>query len=376
MRIGQILTSARDGGLEKTVLQTCVGLRSRGHDVSVYALLPDNPGAEDFRAQGIPFRSFGARNRGLTGVVSTAAAIPRLAGRLRRDRIDMVVVHDFFPAFAGRLAARLARVPLEIAVLHSTYEWLGPRARVLDRLLANGTDAFVAVSEAAREARLAWGGYDPAKIRVIHNGIDPGRFHPDPAARERIRAEFGIPSDALLAGSVGVVRESKRQTDLVNALVGAMASRRNLHLLLVGSTRPHEEAYARELERALERLPAERVHRTGNRTDIPAILAALDFYAAPSESEGFGLALVEALLTGLPVVASSIPAHLEIAEGNPAVAFHSPRDPEALGALVARLLDASAQGRPSGRDAVAAAFSEERMIERWSELVQALGKRP
>lgn len=373
MRIAQIVTSVRDGGLERTVLQVCSGLVDAGHQAKVHALLPDNPGAESFLRRGIGFHAYHARNRGILGALFTGTTILSLVRRLRQDRPDVVVVHDFYPAFAGRIAARIARVPRTVAVLHSTYEWIGPRARRLDQILAPSTDAFVAVSHAAREARIAWGGYEPTRIHVVHNGVDPERFHPDPAARARIRAEFAIPDHALLLGSVGVIRESKRQVDLVDAVAALMASTPSLYLMLVGSTRPHEDAYASELEQALLALPSERVRRVGNRDDVPAILAALDLYSAPSESEGFGLALAEALLAGIPAAASSIAAHREIAEGNPAVFFHPPRDPIALRQALGTILDRRL-AIPSGRAPIETGFSQALMIKRWIDLLDALRK--
>lgn len=373
MRIAQILTSIQDGGLERTVLQVSSGLAGlEGFHSAAYCLMDHNPGAAEFRDRGIPVRSFGARNRGLAGIVSLPSTVLRLRRALVEDRIDVVVVHDFLPALVGRLSARAAGVPLAISVLHSTYEWIGPAARALDRALVGSTTKFVAVSEVARQARLAWGGYPEDRLEVLHNGIDARRFVPDPAARAEVRKELGIAADDLVVGCVGVVRGSKRQIDLVEAIEAPMRERQDLHLVIVGSRRPHEMAYSRELDEALRRLPGDRIHRLERRPDIPRVLAALDLYAAPSESEGFGLALVEALLCGLPVVASDIGAHREIADGNPFVRFHAPRDPSGLRDGIRHFLSLPSPVDSGGRDLVAHRFSEEAMVARWRDLFLSL----
>lgn len=369
MKVAQIVTAIHDGGLEKTVLQVCSGLTRRGNACTVHCLMDDNPGAEAFHAAGIPIRTHGAANRGMRGALTLPRTILGLGRALRGEKPDVVVVHDFLPALVGRLAARTAGVRRTVAVLHSTYEWLGPRARRLDRALARGTTRFVAVSEAARDARLAWGGYPPEHIEVLHNGIDPDRFRPDAIARAELRRELGVPGDAVLVGSVGVVRASKRQIDLVEAIGPLLRERPDLHLLLVGSRRPHERDYAERFDRAIASLPSERVHLQERRSDIHRLLASLDVYAAPSESEGFGLSLVEAILCGLPTVASGIGAHLEIAEGLPSVRFHPPRDVEGLREGLRSLLRSPVAGTAEARSRVAARFSEEVMVDRWQDLL-------
>jgi glycosyltransferase involved in cell wall biosynthesis len=369
MKVAQILTAVHDGGLEKTVLQVCSGLSRRGIACTVHCLMDDNPGAEAFHAAGIPIRTYGAANRGLRGILSLPRTLLGLRRALRAEAPDVVVVHDFLPALAGRLAARTAGVRRTVAVLHSTYEWLGPRARLVDRALARGTTRFVAVSEAARNARLAWGGYPAERIEVLHNGIDPDRFRPDAIARVELRRELGVPDEAILVGSVGVVRASKRQIDLVEAMGPLMRERPDLHLLLVGSRRPHEQDYASRFDRAIAGLPTDRVHLQERRADIHRLLASLDIYAAPSESEGFGLSLVEAVLCGLPTVASGIGAHLEIADGLPSVRFHPPRDVEGLREGLRSFLRSPVEGIPEARSRVATRFSEEVMVDRWQDLL-------
>ena len=157
---------------------------------------------------------------------------------------------------------------------------------------------------------LAWG-VDGARISVIPNGLDVERYAFSAPARRHTRAELGITDDAVIIGTVGRLHPIKRHDLLLEC--GAPLVRDGGARMLIVGTGECEEAF-REQARRLG--IAGGVHFLGERDDIPALLSAMDVFAAPSAEETFGLAVIEALCAGLPAVVGACPAidALEIAD--------------------------------------------------------------
>lgn len=235
-------------------------------------------------------------------------AVPRLALLLRRLRPDVVHVHLLAAQLWGIPAARLAGVRTVVSTEHSlmadTIENrpLTPWLRRLYLLLEGMTTRTVAVSGATRARLVAWG-VPGERITVVDNGIDFDGLVFDPAARERVRAELGVTPDAVLVGGVGRLEEVKRFPQVLRALAPTLAPGVR-ELVLVGDG-PLRAPLA-ELARSLGVSGA--VHVLGPRRDVPALLAAMDVLVSASRDETFGMAVVEALGSGLPVVHAECPA--------------------------------------------------------------------
>jgi len=380
IRIAHVLTSVRDGGLERVVFQLCCGLDPKRFESSICCLLDENSWSREFESRDIPFSSFGARNRGLGALLPNLRALVRLSTHLRRERIDVVIAHDFFPGVLGRISALMAGVPYRVAVLHATYDWLGGKASLVNRLLAGSTNRVVSVSEAAKASSIHREGLSSKLYRTIPNGIDPQRFRPGRPERSSIRCELGLEDGDIAIGCVGVIRESKRQSDLVQAVGPLLRADPRVRLVLVGSARPHEREYELALDSMIQSLPPGRVIRLENRHDMEAIYAAFDLFVAPSASEGFGLALTEAMASGLPCIASDIPAHTEIAGESSPFRQYPVGDVSALSERIDSLLaDSNSRRNLStlARARIEDRFTIELMLSGWdrvlTELVQEDG---
>jgi glycosyltransferase involved in cell wall biosynthesis len=164
---------------------------------------------------------------------------------------------------------------------------------------------------------------------VIPNGIDLPAFRFDPFQRQRIRTRLGLPLDAFVVGGVGRLEPSKR----FDVLLGALKGLQEAYLLLVGegTARPELEELARTL--GIER----RVRFTGESARTPALLSAMDVLAAPSREETFGLAVVEGLAAGLPVLYTTCPALDELPADAAPGARRVPSDPDHLRAALRAL---------------------------------------
>lgn len=308
MRVLHVITGLGMGGAEQ---QLRLLLRHLPATCDVLTLTDAGSVARGITADGTRVTDLGMAGNRDIGV------LPRLARLIRAGRYDVVHTHLYRACLYGRLAARLAGVRAVVATEHS----LGD-SQMEGRPLTAGVRALylagerlgrltVAVSPAVGSRLNRWG-VPWQRIRVVPNGIDTDRFRFDPAARVAARARMGLPADAFVVGGVGRLTEGKRFDVLLRA---AARLPEDVRVLLVGAG-PREG----ELRRLAGRLgltdrvrfAGETAHDDGGaeRTaaDLPSLLSAMDVLASPSPEEAFGLALVEGLACGLPVLYTSCPA--------------------------------------------------------------------
>lgn len=307
MKALHIITGLGVGGAE---LQLRLLLRHLPAQCDVVTLTNPGPVAAGLAADGVHVIHLGmSGNRDL-------GALPRLTRLIRAGGYDLVHTHLYRACLYGRIAARVAGVRAVVATEHS----IGA-TRLEGRPLTAGVRALylagerlgratVAVSPTVAERLRHWG-VPGQRIRVIPNGIDAPRFRFDEVRREEARAFHGLPQGAYVVGGVGRLAPGKRFDLLVRALALLPG---DVRLLLVGGG-PEEEAL-RRTARALG--VADRVVLTGERPclpdprddapDLAALLSAMDVLVSPSAEESFGLAVVEGLAAGLPVLYASCPA--------------------------------------------------------------------
>jgi glycosyltransferase involved in cell wall biosynthesis len=221
--------------------------------------------------------------------------------RLVRERdIDLVHVSGFKATMLGRMAARAAG-RATVAHIHDARP-MPPWVRAIQHRLARHTDAVIAVSQAMRRAAVEDYGVPSERVRVLYNGVLSEPFLRVPAdAGRRVREELSLADDALVIGIVGRVEPGKGIVPLLKAMPAVLVQCPKAALLVVGDgpTRQTSERLAIELGVAAA------VRFTGYRSDIPEMLAAMDVMAAPSTAEqGLGYSVLEAMCSGLPVVAS------------------------------------------------------------------------
>ncbi|MFD3483709.1 glycosyltransferase [Streptomyces sp. NPDC058665] len=308
MKVLHVITGLGIGGAEQ---QLRLLLRQLPTDSAVVTLT--NPGAvaRGITADGCPVTNLDIRgNRDL-------GALPRLTGLIRDGRYDLVHTHLYRACVYGRLAARLAGVRTVVATEHSlgATQIEGRPLTAGARALYLGTErlgsATVAVSTTVAHRLRRWG-VRRDRIHVVPNGIDVPRFGYDETARHKARAELGLPADAFVVGGVGRLSPGKRFDTLVRAVAALPGAR----LLLVGEGPERDRlcSLATELGAsdrilmpgACEDPPPNPAADEG--PDLPSLLAAMDLFVSTSEDEAFGLAMVEGLAAGLPVLHVTCPA--------------------------------------------------------------------
>jgi glycosyltransferase involved in cell wall biosynthesis len=294
MNIAHVLSSVRIGGQERVALDLASGQREAGHAVVVVSLAPppDGPLAESFRARGVDVERVAKR----PGVDPTLTL--RLAALFRRRKIAVVHTHNRMPLIYGAAAGKLAGA----VVVHTRH---GPgRGTAAEQWLRRGAglllDAYVAVSPELAELAGELGDCAPSKLAVIENGIDLHRFRPDEDARRATRAMLGIPADAWLVGSVGRLAPEKDYPLLVRALAPELGP--GSRLLIVGDGSEDGAIRAEVASRQVQSF----VHLPGSTNDTAPFLAAMDAFALSSRMEGLPLVALEAMATGVPVVAPAV----------------------------------------------------------------------
>jgi glycosyltransferase involved in cell wall biosynthesis len=287
---------------------------------------------------------------------------------LLRDGVDVVHTHMFGSNVWGTVLGRLSGVPVVVAHEH-TWSFQGrPVRRFLDReLVARWADVFVAVSGEDRRKMIEVEGVDPAKIRLIPNGI------PSPAngAGADVRTELGIEPGAPVLGVVCELRAQKALEVLFEAAALLLVEFPTLKVLVAGDG--PERA---RLEEGARRLGvADTVLFLGIRRDVPAVLAAVDVAVLSSDYEGSPLSVMEYMAAAKPVVSTRVGGVPELVAEDVHGLLVEPRDPEALAEAVARLLRDPALARrlgAEGRRRQQREFSLEAMVGRIEDLYEEL----
>ncbi|WP_031469791.1 glycosyltransferase [Sciscionella sediminilitoris] len=326
MRVAHVITGLGVGGAET---QLRLQLRHTAHEAEVFTLTNPGPIAEQLRSDGIPVTTLGMRgNRDL-------AVLPRLARLLRDGRFDVVHTHLYRAMLYGRLAARFAGIRTILGTEHSLAGGLlegrpagRPGIRAVYRFGERLGSLTIAVSPAVADRLREWG-VAAHRMRVIPNGIDAGELAFDPDRRARARARLGIGTGAFVLGAVGRLVPGKRFDVLIETL--PMVGDATLILVGDGPERANLSALAER------RGVAERVVFAGETERVRDFLSAFDMLASPSAEETFGLAVLEALAAGLPVIYQHCPALQEQRGIELAAAVRINCTPENLRAAIGKL---------------------------------------
>jgi glycosyltransferase involved in cell wall biosynthesis len=298
VKVLHVITGLGVGGAE---LQLRSLLRHTRHESDVVTLYNPGPVAEMIVADGGRVRDLG-----MTGNTELSAVL-RLAALMRRGRYEVVHVHLYRSCIYGRLAARLAGVPVVVTTEHSIGEThlerramtSGVRALYLASDVCS--DVTIAVSPAVR-TRLARWGVPERKIEIIPNGLDLDRVAADPVAGAEVRDQLGLPAAATVVGVLGRLDPNKRFDMVIEAAAPLLGPALRLLVVGDGAERAHLEAVARTSG------AAPWITFAGERHDVAAVLSALDLFVASSEQETFGLSVLEALTNGVPALYTTCPA--------------------------------------------------------------------
>jgi glycosyltransferase involved in cell wall biosynthesis len=310
-------------GGESQVFLLLEGLRSRGWD----NLLICPPGSASERAA--RERGFAVRTRAMRNSLDLPAVLG-LARDLRAARADLAHFHTARAHWLGGLAARLAGVPAVATRRMDKRLRPGLRSRMTYTALARRTAAISGVVE----EQLARGGVPRERLVRIEDAVDPAALRPT-RAREAVRAELGAAPDDCVLLALGALVERKGHDLALRALAELARGGRAVRLWIAGEG--PERAALQALAQSLG--IGERARLLGRRADVPDLLAAADVVAMPSRAEGMGVAALEAMAAGRPVVAARVGGLGEAVQHERTGLLVEPDDAPALAAALARLVD-------------------------------------
>lgn len=360
-----LIDTTGPGGAETVFTDLVRGIdRSRYRSVVVTA----GPGwVEDtVRAAGITGHTIQQRGRFALGYAR------RLRSLLRLEHVDLIHSHLVGASVYASLAALGTPVPVVGTIHgHADLPVFDRLARLRYGVLRLGASHVVAVSEALRRTFVARSHFPGVRTSVIYNGIDLDSF--TPGRDQSFRRELGIGADEFVFGALGNVRAPKAYDVLLRAAALLATETVSSRVVIVGDTSGAVFPELKKLHAALGL--GDRVLFTGFRRDVPRVLRAFDALVLSSRTEGFSLATVQAMATGIPVVATRSGGPEEILEDGATGLLVPAGEPAALAASMRRLRDDPAlrlRLGATGPAAVMARFDRRSMLEAYQRLYDAL----
>lgn len=276
---------------------------------------------------------------------SDRRAVDRLRRLFGKSEPAVVHTHCAKAGVVGRLAARLAGVDRIVHTYHGfPFHSFQSRPRrlayqAIERWAGGFTDRVLAVGTAVATEAIRLRLVEPGRVAAIGVAVDQLAPTTDPGRRAAARARLGIAADATVVGAVGRLTYQKAPEDFVAALSYLDARDRPDRAGIVGVWLGGGE-YARRIRRLAEKtLPPGRVVFTDDRPDVADLLPAFDVFVLPSRYEGLPLAVVEAMICGIPVVATAVNAVPEVVISGRTGILVPPERPAALAAATGFLLD-------------------------------------
>jgi glycosyltransferase involved in cell wall biosynthesis len=337
------------GGSERHLLTLLPALAERGVEPVFVGL--DDPAWD-------PSDFYGALRVPAVRIPAPRDLDPLLLAKLVRALdADVVHTHLVHADVYGGLAALLRRTPV-VSTKHNDDPFRTGAFRFVERTLARAADRVVAISDALRRFTVEQVGVPAAKMETIHYGLDEpppawGENPPDP-----------LPADARIVLSTSRLTRQKG-VDVAVCALASLPADTVLVVLGEGPERAALESLARELG------VDGRLHLPGRVPDVTAWLRRASVYVQPSRWEGFGLAVLEAMVCGLPVVATRVSSLPELVADGETGVLVPPDDPAALSAAIERALAEPGFG-DGGRERAQARFSVAAMADRTAALYASL----
>lgn len=367
IKVLHLLVSLPVGGAEDLVAALVRGLDPARFDVRAATIGPAGVVGEELRRDGHPIHSLGLNLKEDPDL--------KIVFRLRRLfkdlKPDILHTHLYHPNYYGRLAALGLGLKGVVASVHNVYTRPKLHRRLWNFGLSWATDRVVAVSPQVRRDVRRYDGVADSRLILLPNGVSLAALETT-ASREEARAALGVTGFCL--GAVGRLEEQKGHTHLLQALPALMGVLDDMIILFAGEGRL-SGALARQ---AQELGVADKVKFLGTRRDMPLIYRALDVFVLPSLWEGLPLALLEAMGTGLPVVATRVGGVADVITDRVNGRLIPPGDSRALaGAILelARQPDLRAKMGRAARSTVRERYSQEAMFQRLAALYLDLYKK-
>jgi len=365
------------GGAQKVLLDQAKWFHDRGHGV-VAAFFYDRDGLYDkwknsFRFPLYDLKAFDRDLNFLQKIVSLLAGLWRLWKLLRRQKFDAIVTFTHDSNMLGAPMAWLAGIPVRVGTHLGEIRGMPRWRKKIHALLVNRgvIQVLIAASTRTRQHAIEEG-IRPDRVEVIFNGITP--FKSNKAKRDETRRELGLRENDLFLLSVGRLVFEKGHEFLVEAMSTVIRSRQNIVAGICGAGPLKGQLEQQILRNALEN----HVRLLGQWDSVQDLLAAADIFVLPSRWEGLPMALLEAMMAGLPVIATRVEGVDEVVEDGVHGLLVPLEDPPALAEAILQLAgDRQARSRMGAAASlrIAGEYTTDRMCENYLKIILSLGKR-
>lgn len=352
------------GGTETHILELASGIDRTKFDVTVCSLKSGGCLVEELRGRGIRVVCLNGAGK------FDPRVLFRLWKLMREERPAVMQSFLFWANVSARVLGRLSKVVRVVCSYHDEIVSEGRLVRMIDRLTFRWSHAVVCCSEAVRRSVSVCLGASAPRQTIIPFGIDVGQFAVTDLAT---RKELGLREGGPVVGTVcRLVEPKKGLAVLLQALAALNRGNENpgCQLLIVGEGPAHEA-----LESLSDRLGLSPCVRfAGTRRDIPRILPVLDVFVLPSLYEGFGIAILEAMAAGKPVVATTVGGIPEFVVPGETGLLVEPGNAEALAEAIGRLLSDPERARQMGirgRERVLAGYQISTVVRRHEQVYEA-----
>lgn len=356
------------GGLENGLVNLINHMPEQRYRHAIMCLTDSTDFRRRLRRQDVPVIAL-AKREGQDFSVYT-----RLWRALRQLRPDIVHTRNLGTLDCLAVAA-LAGVRGRIHGEHGRdmYDLHGSRLKykLLRKFVAPAVDRYVAVSKDLAGWLVQSVGISPERVTQIYNGVDTRRFHPRVGRRHALMPANFAPEGAFVVGTVGRMESVKDQLTLVNAFVQLAASGRCQHeqvrLVIVGDGPLRQTALELLRSAKMDHL----AWLPGERSDIPEVMQTLDLFVLPSLGEGTSNTILEAMATGLPVVATRVGGNLELVTEGETGLLVPPGDPDRMARAIESYVIARDNTSRHGRVArrrTEEQFAIEAMVSRYLDV--------
>jgi glycosyltransferase involved in cell wall biosynthesis len=354
-KVFNVITKLAVGGAQETALAYCSHLDPARWEASIVTGPERSPEGDLFdeaARRGVPVVTVPSLRRPIRPVADVRAVM-ELVRLFRQERPDIVHTHSSKAGLVGRLAARIAGVPVVVHTVHgwSFHEGMSPAAwafaATLERLAARWTWPLVVVTEVDAEIGLAARIGQPDQYAVVRSAIDVDRLRRSAGSRASARTALGIAQDVPVVGTVTRLCTQKDPEMLLRAARLAVELQPDVRFVVVGDgpLRPQVEQMLDDLDL--------RGHVTllGRRSDVEALLPGFDAFVLSSRWEGLPRVVIEAMAVGVPVVSTDVGGIAEVVEDGVSGLLVPSGDHIALANALLRVLDEPGLGGRLARDA-------------------------
>ena len=321
LRVAYMVRTFNTGGLERCIARLANHLDRERFQPMIICLRKNGTAADWIERDDVPILELNQRDG------NDPLAIRRLARMLREQRVDVVHSHNWGTLVETALARRWAGVPVHVHTehgqgLHANQRGLKKKLRTaVERWAFERANQVVICAESVRSLIHERNGFPAERMQFIPNGVEDPSETPVTTPPAQLRAQLGIPDDAIVVGSLGRLAEVKDFGTAIEAVALLRQRGENVHLVLVGDG-PEEE----KLRTLSEKLDiADAVHLPGRQSQVADWLRMFDVYVNSSRSEAMSMGILEAMAAGKPIVATDVGDNRLLVDGNAPCGLTSPK---------------------------------------------------